>query len=84
MQIFVSEKGYVYVATMKSVRKSPKVLKMFAKGVGVPKAFIYDSHKRHKSKEVRQFCHKIGTTLRILERGNQWENRADHYVGLFK
>ena len=65
-------------------KKNPKALKMFAKEVVVPEAIIADSHKCHKSKEVQQFCHKIGTTLRVLEGLTQWTNRAKLYVGLFK
>ena len=41
MQIFVSDKGYVFIAAMKSVSEFPKALKMFAKEVGVPEAIIY-------------------------------------------
>ena len=52
--------------------------------MGVPEAIISDSHKCHKSKEVEQLCHKIGTTLRVLEGSTQWDNRAELYVGLFK
>ena len=62
----------------------PKDLNIFSKEVSFPKAFISDSHKCHKSKDVRTFCHKIGTTVRILEGGTQWENIAKLYVGLFK
>ena len=40
MQIFVSDKGYVSIAAMKSVSEFTKALKMFAKGVGVPEAII--------------------------------------------
>ena len=67
MQIFVSDMGYVYVAAMKSVSEFTKALKMFAKEVGLPDAIIADSHKCNKSKEVKNICHKIGITLRILE-----------------
>ena len=84
MHIFVSEVGYVYVAAMVSVSEFPKTLEMFAKLVVVPEAFISDSNKCNKSKEVNLFCHKIGTTLRILEGLTQWANKADFYVGLFK
>ena len=52
MQIFVSDKGYVFIAAMKSVSKFSKALKMFAKEAGVPEAIISESHKYHKSKEV--------------------------------
>ena len=66
---------------MKSVSEFPKALKIFAKEVGVPEATIADSNKCHKSKEVGQFCHRIGTSLRILERSTQWANRDELYVG---
>ena len=49
MQIFVSYKGYVFIAAMKSISEFPKSLKMFAKEVGVPEAIIADSYKYHKS-----------------------------------
>ena len=69
---------------MKSVRKFPKALKLFAKEVGAPVSIIADSHKCHKPKEVKQFYIKISTTLRILECGTQWENMVELYVGMFK
>ena len=72
------------MAAMKSVSEFPKSLKIFAKEVVVPEAIIADSHKCHKSKEVRQFCHRIGTTLRTLEGLTQWANRAELYIDLFK
>ena len=84
MQIFVSDKGYDYIVAMRSASEYQKTLKMFAKEVGVPEAITADSHKCNKSKEVKQFCHKIGTAVRILEGATQWANRAELYVGLFK
>ena len=94
MQIFVSNKGYVCVSAMKSVSEFPKYLNMFGKEFGVSDAIkttiysilriIADSNKCQKSKEVRQCCHKIGTTPRILERSTQWTNRAEIYIGLLK
>ena len=84
MQIFVSDEGYVFIAEMKSVSEFPKALKMFDKEVGVPEEIIADSHNCQNSKEVQQFCHKIGTTLSVLEGSTQWAIRAKLYVGLFK
>ena len=84
MQIFVSDMGYVCVVTMDSVKEFQKALKLVAKEVGVPEVIIADSHMCHKSKEVKLFCHKIGTTLRILEWSTQCANRAELYVGPFK
>ena len=45
---------------------------------------ICDSAKTQKSKEVRDFLTSIGTSLRLLETGTPWANRADLYVGLMK
>ena len=66
MQMFVSEKGYIYVVPTNSPKEFPEALKIFAKEVGVPEAVIADSHCCNKSKEVKQFCHKIGTTMGII------------------
>ena len=44
MQIFVSDKGYVLIAVMKSVSEFPKAMKLFAKMVGLPEAIISNSH----------------------------------------
>ena len=43
-----------------------------------------DPHPSQKSFEVKDFCNKIGTTLKLLEQGTQWENRAELYVGIVK
>ena len=84
MQLFVSDKGYVFVVPMKSESEFPLALKLFAKEVGVPEYLIADSARAQKSKEVVRFCHKIGTTLRILEESTQWANRAELYIGIVK
>ena len=84
MQIFVSDKGFVYVVPMKSKSEFPDALKMFAKELGVPDALVVDPSGEQTSASVRKFCHQIGTTLRILEEGTQWANRAELYIGLFK
>ena len=84
MQLFVSDKGFLFVVPMESVREFPSALKMFAKEVGVPSYLIADPHKVHKSNAVKQFCHEIGTTLRLLEESTQWANRAELYIGLLK
>ena len=62
---------------MKSASEVLKALQVFAIEVGVPIYLITDPHQSQKSKEVRQFCHKIGTTLRLLKESKQWENRSE-------
>ena len=84
MQLYVSDKGFLKVYPMESERDFPKTLRMFAKDVGAPEILVADPHPVHKSKETRDFCNKIGTTLRILEQSTQWANRAELYVGLLK
>ena len=84
MQLFVSDKGYVFVVQMHSASEFPNDLRLFTKEVGVPMYLISNLHPSQKSKEVRQFCHKIGTTLRLLEESTQWANQSEIYIGLFK
>jgi hypothetical protein len=84
MQLFVSDKGFVKVYGMKGLTEIPLAMKMFAKEVGAPNAFVCDPHRNQKSQEVRNFCNKIGSTLRVLEEGTQASNHAELYVGLIK
>ena len=80
-QIFVSDKNYVAVYPMAKVSQYPSALRLFAKEVGAPKILVCDPHPVHKSRDVKTFLNKIGTTLRLLEAGTQWANRAELYVG---
>lgn len=84
MQLFVSDTGFVFVVPMKSKAEVPKAMKMFAKEIGAPEAFVCDHSGEQTSKEVREFCHLIGSSLRILEEGTPWANRAELYIGLLK
>ena len=67
MQLFVTDKSFVLLVPMKSEGKFPLALQLFAKEVGVPEYLITDLARAQKLKEVVNFCHKIGTTLQILE-----------------
>ena len=69
---------------MNSTSQIPQALRIFCKEVGAPNAFVCDPHAAQKSKEVRAFCHKIGSTLRVLEERTQHANRAELYIGLIK
>ena len=83
-QIFVTDKGFLYVVPMKSKGLVPQAMKQFAKELGAPDAFVLDSSGEQTSQEVRQFCNNIGTALRVLEEGTPWSNRAELYIGLIK
>ena len=84
MQLFVSDKGFVKVYGMKTTKDIPNAVHLFAKEVGAPNCFICDPNSNQKSKEVRGFCHKMGSILRLLEERTQHANRAELYIGLLK
>ena len=52
--------------------------------MGASAVLVADPHPNHKSKELKDFCNKMGTTLSLLEQSTQWANRAERYVGLLK
>jgi hypothetical protein len=83
-QLFVTDKGFVYVVPMKSKSEVLQAVKQFAKEIGAPEALICDAAREQKSEEVKKFCHEIGTTLRVLEEGTPWANKAELYIGLIK
>ena len=84
MQLFVTDKGFIFVIPMKSKREVPQALKVFAKMVGAPDAIVCDMSGEQTSREVKQFCNLIGTKLKLLEQGTPWTNRAELYIGLLK
>ena len=84
MQLFVTDKGYVYVVPMQSRSEVAKAIKLFMKDIGAPDALICDAAREQISQEVRSFCHKVGTTLRVLEEDTPWSNRAELYIGFIK
>ena len=60
------------------------MVKQFAKEIGAPDAIISDASREQMSQPLHKFCSEIGTTLRVLEEGMPWSNRAELYVGLIK
>ena len=62
-QLFVTDKGFVYVVPMQSKSHVLQAVKQFAKEIGAPEAIIADPSKEQKSKELRQFLTAIGSTL---------------------
>ena len=83
-QLFVTDKGFVYVVPMTSKSEVLQAVKQFAKEIGAPEAIICDMSGEQTSKSLRKFCQEIGTTLRVLEEGTPWANKAELYIGLIK
>ena len=84
IQLFVSDKGYVKVYTMRTVREYTQALKQFAKYFGSPEVLVAHPHPSNIYKYVKAFCNQIRATLKILKESTQWENCAELYVGLMK
>lgn len=83
-QLFVTDKGFVYAVPMKTKAEVLQAVKQFAKEIGAPEALICDMSGEQTSQSLRQFCNDIGTTLRALEEGTPWSNKAELYIGLVK
>ena len=69
---------------MKQKSEVMQAVKQFAKEVGAPDAIVCDMASKQTSAEVKQFCNTIGTTLRALEEGTPWANKAELYIKLMK
>ena len=80
--IFVSGKDFVYIVPMKSSGEFHLALKMFSKEIGVPLYLILYPSKEQTSAKVKNMCHKMGTTLKILKESTHNDNHSERYVGL--
>ena len=76
-QLFVMDKGFLYVVPMKWESEVMQSVKQFAKEVGAPDAIVCDMASEQTSAEVKRFRNTIGTTLRALEEGTPWSNKAE-------
>ena len=83
-QLFVTDKGFVYVVPMRSKSEVLQAVKQFAKEIGAPDAIISDMAGEQTSLVLRKFCNEIRTTLRALEEGTPWANKAELYIGIIK
>lgn len=84
MQLFVTDKGFVFVVAMKDRSQVHKAVKLFLKHIGIPDALICDGAKEQVSGKTKEICDTFGTTLRRLEHATPWANRAELYIGLLK
>ena len=69
---------------MKSKSEVLQAVKQFAKEIRAPDAIICNSANEQKSQYLRKFMMDMGTSLRLLETGTPWDNRAELYIGLMK
>ena len=83
-QLFVTDKGFLYIVPMRRKSEVLQVIKQFAKEIGAPTSIIADMAGEQVSQEVRKFCNDIGTTLWALEEDTPCSNKAELYIGLLK
>ncbi len=83
-QLFVADKGFVYVVPMKSKAEESQAAKQFAKEIGAPDAITCDVAGKQTSHSLKKFCNEIGATLKVLEEGTPWSNKAELHIGLIK
>ena len=83
-QLFVTDKGFIYLVPMKKKSEVLLAIKQFAKETGAPDSFVADMSGEQMSSEVKKFSNDIGTTLRALEEGTPWSNTTELYIGLIK
>ena len=68
-QLFVTDKGYIFVCLLEKESDVLLALKQVAKDVGVPEDLVTNGTKSETSAEFKRFCINVGTTLKILEKG---------------
>ena len=83
-QLFVTDKGFLYVVPLKQKSKMMLAVKQFTKEIGAPDTIVCDMSMEQTSLEIKAFLNDIGTTLRVLEEGTPWANKAERYIGLLK
>ena len=83
-QLFVTDKGYIYVCQLEKESDVRLEINIFTKHIGVSKALVTDGSKAKTSDDVKRFCIKIGTTLKILEQGVLWANLLETCIGILK
>ena len=69
---------------MRSKSDVLNAVKQFAKEIGAPEATISDAAREQMSDDLKKFCQSIGTSLRVLEEGTPWSNKAELYIGIIK
>ena len=62
-QLFVTDKGFIYIMPMKHKSEVLSAIKQFAMEVGAPDAIVSDMAKEQVSQDVCNFCNTIGTML---------------------
>ena len=83
-QLFVPDKGFIFVVFMRKKSEFPLALKAFAKEIGVPISLIMDPSGEQTSKDVKLFAQECSMKLKLSEESTQWVDLAERYIGMLK
>lgn len=84
LQLFVTDRGFVFVCPLRTRSDMHHALRLFFKKVGVPDAIICDQGKEQIEGRSQQLMRDSGTMIRRIEPNTPWANRAERYIGMFK
>ena len=76
-QLFVTDKGFLYVVPLKCKSEVTSAVKQFTKEIGAQDAIVCDMSMEQTLPEIKTFLNDIGTTLRVLVEGTLWANKAE-------
>ena len=83
-QLFITDKGFIYVLPMKLNVGVLQTIKFFDKPIGAPEAIICDAAGEKMSNNIQKFCRDIGATLRVLGEGTPRDKRVELYISFIK
>ena len=83
-QVFATDRGFLAVYPLRSKAQVKQAIRSFCKEIGIPSAFIGDQSGEQTSFDVQQYIKSVGRTLRLLEEGTPWANRAELVIGHLK
>lgn len=86
VQVYVSDKGFIYCHLMTAINQGQymQALRAFCREVGVPERLVVDPHPTQTCDAARKYLQEVGTRLRVLERGTQWADLAERFIGMLK
>ena len=83
-QIFTTDREFIAAYPLQSKAQVKQAIRLFCKEIGVPSVFIGDQTGEQTSNDVRQYITNVGSSLRLLEEGTLWANRAELIIGHLK
>jgi hypothetical protein len=83
-QMFSTDFNFIHIENLKKRVDLPQALKHMFKNVGVPNAIVADGAKEQVKGDSLRLCQFSSCTVKELEKGTPWANRAELHIGLSK